>query len=473
MAQVLVVEDDDDFVTEILAMINEVAPTANVKVARGRNSACSLLETEFFDFAILDLKIPTIDGALDATPEHGKNVFHHARSVAPGTKLLILTGSPSDDFISDLLQQKHDADIWSEGCEIATVEFLRKLDLEQAPAKIYNMLSAVAALSDIELSLAGVNLQIQQDRLIRIMAKHFDAARCVVSPVGLGKSGAVPLRLKLVAADGHQIQQIVAKLASHKKVFDENTRHDKHVVLLENAATPRKVLMHEFGAGATAGLFYQLADGYDVSMFDLMKKNDTQAAAAVVAASRLTAKWSTGDMEERHPVADIRRCCVKDPQATELVERYDLEWAAAFEEHVVSTRWRCVHGDLHGENILVSGDSRAILIDFGDVGYSAAAYDPVTLELSAVLQKNATYSSDWPTDAQCEVWNNLDLYLENSPVPEFIRACRTWAIKNAAGLREIAAAAYCYLLRQLKYSDTNKVRIIALMNGARAMFKAT
>ena len=58
-------------------------------------------------------------------------------------------------------------------------------------------------------------------------------------------------------------------------------------------------------------------------------------------------------------------------------------------------------------------------------------------------------------------------------MPEFIRTCREWAEEIAAGRREIAACAYTYLLRQLKYDDTNKARILALLEGARAMMAAT
>ncbi len=470
---VLIVEDDDDFVAEISASIADAAPVAQIRVARGRERACDLLETEFFDFVILDLNIPTQENGLDAAPEHGKYVFHHARLVTPGTKLFVLTGSPSDDFFADMLRQKHDADIWSEGAPIATVEFLRKLDLVQAPTIIHKMLGAVAALSNIELALVGVNLQIGQDRLVRIFAKRFNAVRCAVSPIGFGKSGAVPLRLQLFDASGMPIQQVVAKLAPHAKVQDENAKYDNHIVLLDAAATPRKLLMHEFGAGSTAGLFYQLADGYSASIFAVMAENDEQAALAVTAASQLMARWSQGTAQVRQPIATIRRCWVSDTKAAELADAYDLGWAAAFESREIQTRWHCIHGDLHGENILVSADASTVLIDFGDVAHSAGSYDPVTLELSAVLQNNPTRSADWPTVEQCKVWHNLDRYVEASPIPAFVRACRGWVASSAAGQREVAAAAYCYLLRQLKYPDTDKPRVLALMEGARALFETT
>jgi Ser/Thr protein kinase RdoA (MazF antagonist) len=53
---------------------------------------------------------------------------------------------------------------------------------------------------------------------------------------------------------------------------------------------------------------------------------------------------------------------------------YELTWAAGFESRLIQTRWCCVHGDLHGENILVSSDGNVLVIDYGDVGFGSAAY---------------------------------------------------------------------------------------------------
>ena len=54
-----------------------------------------------------------------------------------------------------------------------------------------------------------------------------------------------------------------------------------------------------------------------------------------------------------------------------------------------------------------------------------------------------------------------------------MRASREWALKVAAGRREVAACAYTYLLRQLKYPDTDKARILALLEGVRAFMQTT
>lgn len=472
-AHFLIVEDDDEFASALEAMVAAMPGHAQVTIAKSRDAACVALDGQFFDFAVLDLKIPTHDGGLDAEPEHGKYVFHHARNAAPGTKLLVLTGSPSDDFIADMLAQKHDADIWAEGATISTVEFLRKIDLDQAPDLIAKVKAAVLALDKIELTLEKVNLQTAEDRLLRIFAKRFGATRCVVAPIGEGKSGAKPLRLQLFDGNGTPVRQSFAKLGPIAKIQDEAYRHDKHVVLLDGAATPRKLSMLEFGASTTAGIFYQLADGYTESMFDVLGTDPARAAAILDAVAQCVAQWTQGTAETRHTIAEIRACWVKDQKAVELHAEYGLDWAADFEAREVQARWRCVHGDMHGGNILISADGGSVLIDYGDVQHSAVSYDPVSLELSVVLQDNPTLSDAWPDEAACRNWHDIDSYGAGSAVDPFIRSCRRWAESTAAGKREVAATAYSYLLRQLKYGDTNKRRILALMEGVRAYMAAT
>lgn len=465
---ILVVEDDDDYIAELQRIISEFGSQANTTFVTNRNDAVAKLESDFFDLAILDLKIPTAAGTTDLDSEHGKYVFHYVRRVTPGTKILVLTGSPSDDFIAPLLAQKHVSDIWSEGAKVDTVEFLRKIDIEQAPEKISRVVSAIHALSEIELQTNGLNLSTGEDRLVRIFAKHFHAVTCSIHPIGAGKSGARPLRLQLFDQTGAPIREVVAKLGELPRMQDEDARYDAHVVLLDGAATPRKMKLLEFGAGAVAGIFYQLASGHNASMFKTMAEDDALAAIAVAATAEALDGWSTGRNQDRRSIASIRAQWVPDELAAKLHADFGLAWAEEFESRQVQTRWCCVHGDLHGENILVSPEGGVLVIDYGDVGFGAAAYDPITLELSAVLQDNPTRGPDWPTADACRHWHNLDVYLVGCPMPGFIRACRSWSETLMAGRRELAACAYSYLLRQLKYPDTDKDRILALLDGVHA-----
>lgn len=472
-AHILVVEDDESFIEELKQIIAESGAPSIPTFVTNREDAVAKLENDFFDFAILDLKIPTAAGTTDFDPEHGKYVFHHLRKKSPGTKILVLTGSPSEDFIGPLMEQKHDADIWSEGEKVHTVEFLKKIQIDQAPEKISKVVAAIQALSDVELQFDGLNLSMPEDRLVRIFAKHFDARRCTVYPIGAGKSGARTLRLQLFDRTGALIREVVAKLGELPKMIDEERRHDAYIVLLDGGATPRKMKLLEFGAGATAGIFYQLASGHKASMFSTMATEDALAAKAVAATAEALADWSKGRNEGPRTIGSIRQSLLSDEWAAKLHADYGLTWAVEFESREIQTRWCCVHGDLHGENILVASDGKVLVIDYGDVGPGAAAYDPVSLELSAILQANPTLSASWPTVDACRKWHDLDAYLVDCPMPEFIRACRAWSESLITGRRELAACAYSYLLRQLKYDDTDKNRILALLDGVLACWATT
>lgn len=472
-AQILVVEDDEDYIVEIKRAIAEAGGPAIPTFVTNRDDAVAKLDSGFFDFAILDLRVPTAVGQTDFDPEHGKYVFHYVRKVSPGTKILVLTGSPSDDFTAPLLAQKHDSDIWSEGTKVDTVEFLKKIHIDQAPEKISRVVLAIHALSSIELITNGLNLSTGEDRLVRIFAKHFKAVTCSIYPIGAGRSGARPLRLRMFDETGALIHEAVGKLGDLSKMQDEDARYDKHVVLLPGAATPRKMRLLEFGAGALAGLFYQLASGHNDSMFKTMAKDDALAAKAVAATAAALASWSNGKNQQRLTIAAIRERWVSNEWAAQLHRDYGLTWAAEFESRHIQTCWCCVHGDLHGENILVAPNGGVLVIDYGDVGLGSAAYDPMTLELSAVLQDNPMLTTEWPTAERCRQWHDLDAYLVGCPIPEFVRACRAWSERLIVGRRELAACAYSYLLRQLKYQDTDKDRILALLEGVHGCWEGT
>lgn len=469
---ILVVEDDEEFIAALLEIGSSLNPTPAITVAKSRDLAIELLKAEHFDFAILDLNIPTRENGLDKDPAHGKYVFHNARVVTPGLKILVLTQSPSDDFIDDLLEHKHDADVWSEGTAVGTVEFLRKLRFDEVPERIEAVVKAVAGLSEVELSLDGVNLTLAEDRLVRIVARRQRAARCRVSRLGGGKSGSSTFKLSMHDQAGTPMRSIFAKLGDRSKVFEENARFDGHVVNLDGNATPRKIALIEFGGCRTCGIFYQLADGFPDAIFAVLNDDDDRAASAVRSVRELLLPWSGGEVQQRRSIRELRQDWLTDAKASDLHAKFGLDWADAFEGREIQTRHRCVHGDLHGENILVSKEGGAVVIDYGDVQPSASSYDAISLELSAVLQPKAPLRS-WPDDAACERWNDVEVYVDGAHIPAFIRECRKWADDVSAGRREMAACAYVYLLRQLKYDDVDHSRVLALMTGVRAMMDAT
>ncbi|MCY4136862.1 MAG: response regulator [Rhodobacteraceae bacterium] len=470
---VLIVEDDDDFVDELRATIAALPGDSNISIAGSRDQAYEKLGDDFLDLVILDLKIPTVSGGLDADATHGHAVFNRIRTVAPGTPIFVLTGSPAEDFIPALLSNQQQIDIWSEGRTTGTILFLRKFDIDQCPEMLTPVTEAIERLSDVELDRGDMNLSLAEDRLIRIFAKKFQGVRCVVSGLGGGLSGARVIRLRVTDRQGVQVHNAVAKLSTLSDVRRENDCYDYHVTRLAPAATPRKLATLEFGAHKLAGVFFGLADGFDESAFDVAYNAPERSEAVIRSIEDATARWIDGVPETRRTVREIRQHLLTDETLNQIRETFYLGWLAEFESREIQARWACSHGDLHGCNVLVS-QAQVALIDYGDVKGGPASLDPVTLELSLLFHPDTPDLADpWPSTDQAKKWGDLDAYLEGCPFPEFVRECRNWALRVAAGNREVAVSAYSYLARQLKYNDTDKDRALALLDGVRLFYDSS
>jgi hypothetical protein len=141
------------------------------------------------------------------------------------------------------------------------------------------------------------------------------------------------------------------------------------------------------------------------------------------------------------------------------------------EARTINAAHCCQHGDLHCANVVFVRNGHPMLIDFGDVGTFFPAVDPVTLELSTVFHsQHASLPPCWPTEDNMRHWVDVNQFVIGCSFADFIRACRAWAIAEAASPEEVVAAAYAYAVRQLKYPDTNKALARALINACVAHF---
>jgi aminoglycoside phosphotransferase (APT) family kinase protein len=185
-------------------------------------------------------------------------------------------------------------------------------------------------------------------------------------------------------------------------------------------------------------------------------------------------RWSEGVPQTRYEIRQVRRRLLTDADMERIAEKFELDWVAAFEDRLIQIRWCVIHGDLHGSNVLTSNSGQAVVVDYGDVGEGPASLDPITLELALLCHPQSPIrGGNWPTAENCEHWGDLDRYLVDCPCAEYVRSCREWAQRLAAGNREIAACAYSYLVRQLKYEDTDKGRVMSLLKGVKNLFEAT
>jgi Ser/Thr protein kinase RdoA (MazF antagonist) len=80
-------------------------------------------------------------------------------------------------------------------------------------------------------------------------------------------------------------------------------------------------------------------------------------------------------------IRDVRQRILSDDALDRILEEFSLPWVREFEQKSIQTKWCCIHGDLHGCNVLVKTDGLSIIIDYGDVEPGPASLDPVTLEL--------------------------------------------------------------------------------------------
>lgn len=472
--RILVVEDDAEFSREVFAIIRGMPGTPEAILARSRDRAITLLDAEFFDLLILDLTIPATEDGKDGSALHGDHVFRFARSVAPGTPIIVLTGSPAEDFVPTMLNEAHKIDIWKTGVPISTIQFIKKAKFDTFPAALSVFVESINALSDVEIKSHGLELSPEYSRLLRIFSRGCNGTRCVVSRLG-GLSSAIVARLNVTDVNGAKVHDAVVKLGDIPSVQAEDRKYNTLVARLDAAATPRKLEMLHYGAKARAGVFYQLASAdFTENGFGIAQQDAEAADRLPTALAGLVAPWSEGVPQSPRTIGDIRKRMLDDEDWTLIVQSHQLDWAPDFESRAAQTTWCCVHGDLHGENVLATPDAVGVLIDYGDVGDGPKSLDAITLEFSLLFHPKSPFvNGRWPSEQQAAQWYSLDEYLKDCPCPRFVSSARKWATDAAAGDREIAATAYAYFIRQLKYDTTDGARALALLGGARNLYNTT
>jgi CheY-like chemotaxis protein len=471
--RMLVVEDDKTFLEGLIPILQALGNDVEIVEARSKESAQTHLSTEFFDLVLLDLTLPTADGLLDLNIQHGHAVFGSSILLARGTPVFILTGSSAEDVFPDLLAQARQVDVWGDGASRPTVDYLAKSRLDKLAAKLQPIATAVRALDDVELKRAdsGSSLSIAEDRIIRIFARRRAGTRCELAQISAGLSDARVFRIKVFDQYGARRIHAIAKIGSHEAIATETRNYETEIARLDSSATPRCLGTIDFGGKDTAAVFYSLVEGYEKTLFDLVTSNPSLAAAAVNKTAALMDIWNEEVPERAVQVRDVRRLFIADDKTPPLIAEFKIRSFETFEERKVQTRWSCIHGDLHAGNILVNEEGVPALIDYGDVKEGPASIDPITLEFSVLFHPDRPKSETWPSAEQTRSWGDIPTYTQQCPFAEFIKACRAWSERVGVGPREISASAYGYLLRQLKYPDTDKELALALLISVEACFK--
>lgn len=456
--RILIVENRSEDAEQIRDAIRARCPEASIEIAQGRNSARTALNQEPFDLLICDLSIPTTDGGLDEDPTHGWEVLAHCRDVRPGMPTCVLTGTRSDDHPSRVVEYGDQQDLFGTGSPEPVFRFFRKDRLTECLDHAARVASERAALVRIEVVRAGGRqLDEWEKRVIQVFGRRRRAEIVRAFELGGGLSGSRVIGFTTEDTDGRE-SRAVARIGTLSEITAE---FDQYRTTIAGALAGHAYVTHvdnvTCGAGGLAGVFYELADGYNKTLFDVLLEDQSDAIQVAGRLRENLARWSESGRNKSTRVSEVRKVSVGDDIYGVLSDQVDSEACARLEASEVFAHWCRAHRDLHGGNVLVSGELVPVLIDFCDVGEATACLDPITLELSVLFHPGAAdIRGHWPTVDQASTWADLDRFVVDCPVPDFIRECRGWANHVAAGEREVFVTAYAHALRQLKYDGVRK-----------------
>jgi CheY-like chemotaxis protein len=452
---ILFVEDNKAFSGTVLSSLNQI-PSLKVTLAESRASATAAiaaLQEGFFDLVILDLKIPTVDNGLDENQVFGQEIFYLVQKALPGTPIFILSASEPDAFSRRLSRHGEKIDVFGSGSPVPTVVHENKEDVDVLLKEVTALAHEIATTDGIELNRGGKELPLSdaQKRLLRIFTRRSGGRACFIELAG-GLSDAIVLKV-VVKDDVGAVRSVsIAKLGNSEKILLETQAYENHVKLLTAGAYAPEIFRIEKGVGRNSGVFYSLADEVENSLFDVAKDHAAQFPAVIVNLRGKMGRWNDASKALLLSVADVRRRLLSDDKLNALQTEHELAFINEVERLKLYVNFSCIHGDLHGANVLVSGNSAPVMIDFGDVGPGATCIDPVTLELSLLFHPNGPGRELVPL---LEHWPKIDVYLEGSRLKPAVSACRGWAHDVGGGDKAVLAAAYAFTLRQLKYDTVS------------------
>ena len=474
--RLLIVDDDEDFTRTLLERLRESDVISEAVTARSLERGKQLIEDSEFDYIICDLKIPSTDGGLDSDSAHGINAYAYARERVAGTPVLVLSGFGDESIVAAMIRRAPHDDPFGTGRPRPMLEYLvKRPDLQECVSAVEIAAAEVGMLDAVNLSPIPEHLAVPtaQERVLRLFGRLRGGTVVRFKSLSGGLTNSKVLWVRVEDPHGALAGVAVAKIGGLADIGDECNRYDRYIVTLPAAFTPRQMVVRA-GAGASGGIFYQLDEEFEYSLFDLLADKPSLGKTVVEQLKQATARWRDGRPTNMVTVHSIRAGLLSDAELKKRGVRAlltGLPWED-FEASRFQARQCPQHRDLHGLNVLVNGSGSPKMIDFGSAGEANAALDPVTLELSLLFHPSALGRwGPWPTKTDLASWHQRPLYLKDCPFPEYIDACRDWAIQVSGSNQEFYATAYGYAVRQLGYPDTDHAAAVGVIRSAMVGFK--
>lgn len=462
--KILFVEDNLTYANSVKDAF--VSGLVQIEHVISKDQAINSLQTNFYDLILLDLTIPASAESLDKAPEHGQDVFYAALGLAPSTPVYFLTASQPDSFTISLLSHSQKLDLWGCGTLYQTVDYKTKDRADLLIEKISEIAGQVSVTNSIPIETRGVELELSPEyqRALKSFTRKHNASSCHIWRLNGGLSEAYVLKATIKDGNGRAIGHSVVKLGSSKEINIERQAYERHVKLLKNGCYPTKMFDIEYGLKDKSAIFYNLAEGFESTFFDIAS-SEKLSTTAIAHIRKSLGRWEEAKTLTRTTVREVRRRVLSDSDLVVLLGKYDLAEIVSIEAQEISIEASCIHGDLHGGNILVDIDGTTTLIDFGDVGMGFACLDPITLELSLLFHPDAVRKGiSKQLETVIDHWPNLSSYTEKSPFKAAISECRGWAYDVGGSDKAILAAGYAFVIRQLKYPTVNPEITLRFLN---------
>lgn len=470
--KILVVEDNKTFGTELLKSLEIIPGVSRVDWARSRNRGAEAIASDFYDLLILDLALPLEDDEPPEAVEHGQSLFHEAQTVCPGLPIFVLTGSPTTAWGERLSRYGESIDLWGSGVPSNTVDYLKKESPDLLIEEVRRCAAEVAAVNGIRINSRGKPLSLSpgEQRAIQVIGRKLGGAAVELVALSGGLSSASVMRLRVFDSQGGQITALAVKFGRLHEISIEADAYERNVRHLPVGSFPHVVEIVQKGTCGVGAISYRLAEEYDRSLFDVLHAEPDQAAEMVGRVRANLRLWIDNSRQERWTVGRIRQRVLWDEQFTGICQAHSLD-LSEFEKLEVDVRIGCIHGDLHGGNVLAGREHQPLLLDFGDVGDGPLALDPVTLELSLLFHPDGHALGLGQAVAQyLASWENID-GVPQGAIGDYIRACRSWAYDVGFGDMAVLACAYAYAIRQFKFETVPKDETEKLLSGVVEAFR--
>jgi CheY-like chemotaxis protein len=260
--RILLIEDDKDDVRVILDAIRARDIDATVTVATSRDSAEAQLEAFAFEFVVCDLKIPTVDGGLDAEIQHGLAAFSVAQEKLFGAPVMFLSAFGTVEILEDILAKGRQDDPYGRREPEQMLHSVQKSRLTRAIDIVERASIEASTLNGIVCRHDGT-LDWAEERVIQIFARMYQGVEVQVREFRGGLSNTKTLLVRVTDGLGAFKARGVMKIGSLDRVEDESDRYAANVpaVLGEGVFVPQADVIRA-GADGRGAVVFTFADDH-------------------------------------------------------------------------------------------------------------------------------------------------------------------------------------------------------------------